>query len=894
MVRAAEYGQLRDAVAAAVTGAGTTVFVEGDLGSGKRTLLRSLAARATEGADPGIAGAYFATCQCARTRQMDDAYEPFAELLLHLIADAEDRTGRAWDAVLQAVQDVAPDWLGMVPIAGPAIQAGVKTALRAREVYAAETEAVRAQLESSRHAQFLVALDRRLSKVPAVALVIGQAEWIDPGSAALLEKIARMIAGKRVALFVTYRPADVDQEHPLAIVRRSLRVDGLAETTVSVGALSAEEAATLVRSATGKGLEADVAEWLVQFTEGNPLFITQLLPVLCQRGVLVERDQEYVFGDDAHLRDGELTLVGGLTDVHLPGRIVDVLDERLERIEKSLRDLLAIASVEGTRFLSGTLALVAARTDADVLLTELDDAEKRHGLVRYVEPLSRDLYRYEFTHLLLRQRIYESVPQPVRRSYHPRIADALVELYGDHPPRPILLDIAGHYEAGSDREAAARFLLLAAESAQLDGALPQAVTVSRHALQLLDEAEQGPRPADTQALRAQLVAILIAGQWEDTHGQNPELDELIRRGVRAAERSGDPGLHARLLHAEARYLLGTQSAARALELLTQARGLAHQAGDGVSELAITVDLGNTTAVESVDQGLATLREALALYETVNEQVEDEHGDLAALHGLLLAFIAIGEFDRGNLGQARSQIDASLAGLREAGREEAFARILNYRAQIDLAIGDLAEAERDARDAIAHASDPVGPWATYNRAVLGRVLLAAGRPDEAETELRTAWAQAQEAWQLRLGLVVRQHVLGYLLRPGSSDAELAEAEALLGDQVTQSEQGAFTNMVVTARSLQAEAALRHGQVEQACVHSRAAVELLESREHLALVQPDRILSRHATCLAAAGDEAGAQRYRSLAGEAFEHKLASLTDDRLHGLLEATPLAMTLRT
>jgi hypothetical protein len=884
--RAEQLEQLFDAARSATRGSGATVFIAGDLGSGKQTLLDEFETRIRRDGD--LSDLFFAKGVCDRTHDADNAYEPFAGLLLDLVA--ENREGKLWDAIFKAVKQVAPDWLGVVPIAGPAIQAGVKTALRAQELYAAEAEEERAKRAQSRHLQFLAALELRLRDAQLVVLVISQAQWIDTASAALLDRVARAAVEKPVLILVSYRPADLGEGHPLRSVERALRIDDLAMTIALTG-LDATAIARWTRASRGLGLMPEVAEWLVAFTEGNPLFVTQLIPALEHRGILIERNGAYAFHDDASVEDGALRLIGTLAGSEIPRRVSDALDERIERVEKSLRNLLGIAAVEGAQFLTATLARVAQADDA-ALLDQLDEAEKRYGIVRYAEALQRHLFRYEFAHLLLHQRIYELLPEPKRLDFHAQVADALVETWGADAPRPVLLDIARHYETGLDRKAAAQFLLKAAESAQVDGASPHAASLTRRALTLLDEAARDPRPSDTDGLRAELIAVLIAAKWEDVQNGESTIEALIEDGKAAAERAGDAALRARLLHAEARYVLGTRSVPAAIAALEQARQLARAAGDPISELTVTIDLGNTMNVQELKRGLDTLREALTLYEVKLAPLVAEHSELSRLHGRLLAYVGIGEFDNGNLGEAKRLLDASILQLEAARRTEDFPRILNYRAQIALGEGDFAAAEADVRRALEAEGRIAGPWASYNRALLGKIFLDSGRMQEAAEEIRAAWRDAQAAWQLRLGLVVRQYLLELLLRADSSDAELKEADALVMAQRSDAEASGFKNMLVGAHSLKAELELRRDRPLDAVKESEHAVKLLEAAGELPILRSEEVYWRHSRCLALAG-KSGADIYAQKARAIVQRKAASLEDDELgQRLLSSTPVARAL--
>lgn len=877
--REGELGRLVDAVGRAREGEGSTIFIAGELGSGKQALIDELERRVRS--DPELAETHFARGSCSRHNGADNAYDPFVGLLLDLIAD--ERGGKKWTAIFDAVKETAPEWLGMVPIAGPAIQAGVKTAIRAHEIYASEAEEERARRTQSRHMQFVAALDARLEHAPAVIMEVSQAQWIDESSVGLLERVARLITERPVVLLVTYRPADLSDKHHLPPLERALRMDRVA-STIALSGFDEAEVDAVARHALGHGVAPDAARWLVSLTDGNPLYVTELLPVLVERGLLVEQDGSYRIAANP---EDLMSLAGG---ADVPLGVSDALDERLERLDPDLRDLLGMAAVEGSHFHSTTLARVAQLEDTE-LLRRLGDVEERHKLIRFSEALQRRLFRYEFAHLLLHQRAYERLSTPVRVQYHSQVAEALVETWGDEAPRPMLIAIARHYEAGYEYAAAARHLLTAAESAQLDGASPEAANLARRALALLDQAEGGPRAPDTSATRAELVALLVGTQWEAVHGRDAALRGLIDRGVAAAEQAKDPALLGRLLHAKARYLLGTEDAREAIACFRRAAELAAEGGDAVAEVAARIDLGNTLNIESLERGLPELEAALRVYEDRVAPLAEGNTELARLHARLVAFIGIGAFDAGDLGTGRRRLDESVARLEAIQRPDDLPRILNYRAQVALARGDFQAAVSDLEAALRLA-DAESPWSSANTAFLGKALVGAGDIFRGEAALREAWAAAEARWQVRLGTIVRQLLAEFLLRPGSSPAEVDEAERLLARQVADSARGGFDNMLTVAESLLAEVYLRRGTLEDACTVSTQAVQRLEESGQIALVSTEEILWRHGRSLAAAGKD-GADAYLDRARAELRRKAGSLEDqaDRTR-FLQATPVARDL--
>jgi tetratricopeptide (TPR) repeat protein len=341
-----------------------------------------------------------------------------------------------------------------------------------------------------------------------------------------------------------------------------------------------------------------------------------------------------------------------------------------------------------------------------------------------------------------------------------------------------------------------------------------------------------------------------------------------------------------------RYVLGTKSVDAAIAALEQARELARAADDPVSEFAVSIDLGNAVDVHDIDRGLGILREALSLYEARLAALGAEHSELARLHGRLVAFIGIGEFDRGDLGQAKDLLDASIAELDALGRRDDFPRILNYRAQIELAAGQFDRAAEDLQRALEKTPETSGPWASYNRALLGKVYLEEGEVDRAGEEIRTAWSAVQANWQVRLGTVVRQYLVEYLLREGSSADEFAEAADLLAAQVADSETSGFLNLLAAAHSLRAEVELRQGRPADAVTESARAVEILGKSGALPIVRSEEVLWRHSRCLSAAGQE-GADKYAAKARQIVERKASSLrAPQRREQMLRATPVARAL--
>lgn len=168
------------------------------------------------------------------------------------------------------------------------------------------------------HNAFIAALSPPDGEVPL--LVVDDAQLLDPGSAALLLRIA--LTGAAV-LLVTLRAGE---PHPDPVA--ALWKDGLAQR-MDLGPLGRDQASDLVRSALGGDIAEPMLRRLYDVTGGSPLHIREFVVGAVEAGSLVCRDGAWIW-------DGT---------VQLPARLVDVVRSRLVTLEETEREALAVLSL---------------------------------------------------------------------------------------------------------------------------------------------------------------------------------------------------------------------------------------------------------------------------------------------------------------------------------------------------------------------------------------------------------------------------------------------------------------------------------------------------------------------------------------------------------------------
>ena len=122
----------------------------------------------------------------------------------------------------------------------------------------------------------------------------------------------------------------------------------------------------------GHEFPPDLGDVLHARTEGNPLFMADLVRDLRSRGVIVQESNRWVLSD---------TVVSIGRD--LPASIRSLIQRKMDQLAEEHRRLLTVAAVQGQEFDSAVVATVLA-ADAESAEEMLLTLEQTHALVRKV------------------------------------------------------------------------------------------------------------------------------------------------------------------------------------------------------------------------------------------------------------------------------------------------------------------------------------------------------------------------------------------------------------------------------------------------------------------------------------------------------------------------------
>ena len=251
---------------------------------------------------------------------------------------------------------------------------------------------------------------KNLAHSQPLVLVLDDLHWADTPSLLLLEFLARQMADSRILVIGAYRDIEVSSQHPLseslARLSRSPAFQRLA-----LAGLTSEDVGPYVRAAGGENASLELINAIQAHTEGNPLFISEVIRLL--------RDQE------------SLGATGGANApvLGLPQGVLEVIGQRLNRLSEECLGVLTTAAVVGRQFDFNLLGILSEETSEFRLLELVEKALETHIL----QELPGQGDRYQFSHALVQQTLLERLSTSRKLRLHARIGETLETLYEDQP-----------------------------------------------------------------------------------------------------------------------------------------------------------------------------------------------------------------------------------------------------------------------------------------------------------------------------------------------------------------------------------------------------------------------------------------------------------------------------
>jgi len=880
--RQAELAWLEERFAAAAAGAGSVVFVTGERGAGKSTLVGEFLRRVRTGPAPVtvVAG------RCSETQGPAEAFLPFLDAVGRLL------TSRGHDLASGLLRTYAPTICVQMP-AG--LLPDPDGSLHRQTAGATKERAIREA------GDFMEAASRTFP----ILLYIEDLQWADPASLELLHHAGCRLARQRTLIVGTFRQADVDAGNPrLKRCATDLLARGAARE-LALGALTKDNLeAYLETRFPGHRFPPALAPALHARTEGLALFVRSLVDILVERQDVVSGDEGWALARPVEELDLEPTK-----------RLQDLVRQQLEGLDGAERQILEVASVCGREFLSPVIAHLVARGEESV-----EEDLRRLGRVRRLIaeageetlPDGTPATRYRFAHGLYRSVLREDLLASRRIELHREVAGRLRHHWGTEAPR-IANEIAHHCEEGRDSEGAVAFRGHAGDNAARIFAYAEAEEHYDWAFRSFEKLPAEGRPAAAISLHRRRGTVRLAqARFDDATADFESMLGAARgTAAAAAERAALAGLCDTLFFARR----VEEMAARAQELLevstrAGAEGDADEARARIGQMLVSEGrlaearpMLDRTIASARNRGLRTALKIGLSYRTFVHywQAEFQATETACVEALSLAmdmgdgfyalaarmFVALARANLGRTSEALDDFADAIAVARRNDDRYWLPRLVSHLGWIHRELGALDRAREYDSQAVQLARERPVPWAPESEALLNLCIddVRVGQAERAAALLAELQAKAGESpwfrWmnELRLEAVSAEHWAARGDHPRASEhaTRLAELAERLGAR----------NYRCTAERIRAGAALARGEgVESAARDLAAALAELRTRPApLEAWKSARVLAMARRRL---GDDEGARGALAEAAQAVGTIAAGTRDESLRKGFLAMPL------
>ena len=451
--REGELTRLHNLLVKALRGERQLVFVTGEAGIGKTTLVATFLQTLDSRRQTLDTSVWVGRGQCIEQYGAGEAYMPILEALGRLCREP------GGERLITLLNQHAPTWLVQMP-----------TLLNAPDL-----EALQRKVQGATRERMLREMAETVDVITAerpLVLWLEDLHWSDVSTLELLALLARRREPARLLVIGSYRPVDVIvKDHPLRAVKQELQLHGqceeLAARLLSEGAIGEYLAVRFDKNAGAQDAVPlqGLAHTVHQRTEGNPLFMVNVVDELLAQGKI------------------DNTVI----EISTPATIREMIEQQLERLNAEEQRVLEVASVAGVEF---SAAAVAAGTE-----TAIDEVERRCAALarrgQFLQargtaewPDGTIATRYGFLHALYQEVTYERIPMGRRANLHQRIGEQIETAYGERA-KEIAAELAVHFERGRDYQRAVRYLQQAGELASKRLALREAIAYLNQGLKLI-------------------------------------------------------------------------------------------------------------------------------------------------------------------------------------------------------------------------------------------------------------------------------------------------------------------------------------------------------------------------------------------------------------------------
>ncbi|MGA9161655.1 MAG: AAA family ATPase, partial [Actinomycetota bacterium] len=554
-------------------------------------------------------------------------------------------------------------------------------------------------------------LERLAARYPLV-LVLDDIHWADEGLLDFVDHVADWAQGP-IMIAATARPELFEMRPTWGGGKRnaaSIYLDPLTET----------EGEAMLEDLVPGPIGPDLKRTIVERSEGNPLFVEEIVRKLIDDGVLRATDAS------------RWEVAGPVQDLELPRSVHGLIAARLDGLPDDEKAVLQDAAVVGRVFWVGAVAELTGRPNAEMRDT-LGRLRVKELVVPHDPSSFSDEHEFAFRHNLIRDGAYDSLPKTLRADKHAGVARWAEQRAGDRAEEIAELIATHELEAlgylGELGERRPELERSAFEHARAAARRTSALWLGAESTRWYREAE---RLADGLEIPLADRADLHREHAQESWGRDAvaETERVVRRAIEASTAAGDD------------LGVGWANARLVLPLMQQSR---HDEAERAGRTAVETlePLGQTTELADALHRLGWFlwrrgREPEA--EPMLRRAIDiaDHVDATLVHAEATQTLAVCLMSLSLSGEAQELMEEAFRLAKEAGDNTNLIRAYNNIASTRGATqGPVAVAEvlREGLElALRSGTIANGGWIAGS---LGDTLQLLGRLEESEQDQRLA-------------------------------------------------------------------------------------------------------------------------------------------------------------
>jgi tetratricopeptide (TPR) repeat protein len=313
----------------------------------------------------------------------------------------------------------------------------------------------------------------KLASDSPIIMLIEDIQWASIASLDYLEYLIEQIFNKQILLIISVCLDDLGDSDEKRrkldeIIEKSSELDNY--HTIRLDRFNPEKVSKMIKKTFGREDVPDTfINQIYQKTEGNPLFIEDVIQALIEEDVIDV--SSYVWQTRLDI-----------SQIKIPSTTREMLIARLGRLKKQILKVLGYAAVIGREFSYDILVELLDIAEEELLdaIDTLLDAKLIH------EDLSSESEKFRFDNPVIQEIAYNELSRSRRRFLHTKIGQILEKTY-KKDLGSVIFDLAEHYSKGRETEKALKYLLMAGGRANQIYAIDDAQRYYLTALELLNQ-----------------------------------------------------------------------------------------------------------------------------------------------------------------------------------------------------------------------------------------------------------------------------------------------------------------------------------------------------------------------------------------------------------------------